>query len=218
MNVFLLSVGVIAAYLIGAIPTSILYGRLKFGLDIREHGSGNAGATNTFRVLGKKAGSLVMAVDIFKGFLATCIPFLFLYFDVIADGYQLVIWQIVCGIAAVVGHIFPVYERFKGGKGVASLLGMVLSLHTPAALVCIAIFLIVFLISKYVSLGSMLATLAFPIYFILSNPDQEPSHKVLTIFGFILFVLVAYTHKTNIKRLMRGEENKANIKLRKSKD
>ena len=152
--------GLLIAYLVGAIPSSVWYGRTVEGIDVREHGSGNAGATNTFRVLGKKAGSIVMAADVLKGYLATSIP-KYIALSQSWDTGTLVLWQILFGIVAVLGHIFPVYINFKGGKGVASLLGMVLAINLSGFLACLVIFLTVFLSTGIVSIGSMLAGVTY---------------------------------------------------------
>lgn len=217
MEVVILILGLIVAYLVGSIPTAIWLGKARYGIDIREHGSGNAGATNTFRVLGKKAGVIVMAIDILKGFIATSIPYFIVrnFHDKVAlTDNETIFALIIFGIAAVIGHIFPIYERFKGGKGVATLLGMALALNTPAALICVGVFLFVLLLSKYVSLASMIASLAFPIM-MLAKDDQN---IVMIVFGFVVFALVVFTHKKNIKRILQGEENKSYLGLRKNKD
>ena len=204
-------IGFILSYLIGSVPTAVWYGRSAHDIDIREHGSGNAGATNTFRVLGKKAGSLVMAIDVFKGFLAASIPLLAYQVGLNFTEAQEAQLQLLCGMGAVIGHIFPLYAGFKGGKGVATLLGMVIGINAIAALGCIVVFLIVFLISKYVSLGSMLAGLSFPLLLMIPALYQYSPSNVLIGFGFVLFILLVITHRKNIRRLIDGEENKANI-------
>lgn len=205
MVLFLIILGGILSYFIGAFPTSVYYGLAYHNVDIRLNGSGNAGATNTFRVLGKEAGSMVMVIDIFKGFSACTLAGI-----IQALGYfpmdLLVKVQLLFGMVAVLGHIFPVYIGFKGGKGVATLLGMVLSVHFMAAILCAIIFLLVLQTTKYVSLGSILATLAFPLIIWFTRiPPYDP---VLVIFGFVVFGLVVATHKKNIIRLFKGEENK----------
>ena len=214
MEIVLICIMVLAAYLLGSIPTALWVGQAFFGIDIRKHGSGNSGATNTFRVLGKKPGAVVMLVDIFKGWAATSLAgFLILWGAIQPD--QLIVFQLVLGMMAVVGHIFPVYAQFKGGKGIATLLGMVLAIHLEAALVCMAIFLVVLFTSRYVSLGSMIAALAFPILLLL--PRFNPEEPILIVFGFVIFAIVVLTHRKNINRLLQGEESKANLGLRKSR-
>ncbi len=219
MNGIILILGTLMAYVLGSIPTAVWVGKAHFGLDIRDYGSGNAGATNTFRVLGKKAGVFVMAIDILKGFAATSLAtMLIAEFEIPVSANQLVYLQILFGALSVVGHIFPLFASFKGGKGVATLLGMVLAINTVAATGCIAVFLLVFLTSKYVSLGSMLAALAFPILLLLPLFNKHEPNPVMIGFGFVIFSLVVITHQKNIKRLLKGEENRANIKLRKHRD
>jgi glycerol-3-phosphate acyltransferase PlsY len=214
MSMTLFIIGVVLAYLIGSIPTAVWYGRIFFGIDVREHGSGNSGATNSFRVMGKKAGIIVMLFDVLKGFLSTQSAVWFLHAGYIKPD-DLILFQSAFGIAAVLGHIFPIYAKFKGGKGIATLLGMVLSIHIQAALVCMLVFLIVLLISKYVSLGSMLAALAFPL--VLLMPRFYPEEPFLIAFGFVIFFVVVITHQKNIVRLIHGEENKARISIRKKR-
>jgi glycerol-3-phosphate acyltransferase PlsY len=201
------------AYLIGSIPTAVWLGVRFYGKDVRNFGSGNAGATNTFRVLGKKAGIIVMLVDILKGFLATEFAFLMIYANWVSiDEFILsktIFYKLIFGCLAVLGHIFPIYVGFKGGKGVATLLGMMLSVNWAITLMCVGIFVIVLLLSKYVSLGSLLATLAFPLLLLI--PYFRPDDPVLIIFGFLMFVIVALTHQKNIQKLIAGQENKANL-------
>lgn len=208
MNIILYLSTAIVAYLIGSIPTSIWVGKSKFGLDIRDHGSGNAGATNTFRVLGKKAGIFVMTVDVIKGSLATSLPIFFYHLVPQLSIEYLILWKITCGVCAVLGHIFPIYEKFKGGKGVATLLGMVIAVNPAVAGVCVLIFLIVLLISKYVSLGSMIAAFSFPLLLLIPLLNPVGPHPILMTFGILIFLMVVFTHKKNIKRLKNGEENK----------
>lgn len=203
---------IIGAYLLGSIPSAVWYGQAFFGIDVRDYGSGNAGATNTFRVLGKKAGSIVMALDILKGWTATSLAWFLIFWNTIpAD--DLILYQLLHGVAAILGHVFPVYARFKGGKGVATLFGMVLAIHLNVALLCVGIFVLVVLLSKYVSLGSMIGTLAFPV--LLLFPRFNPEEPALVIFGFAMFAIVMLTHQKNIRRMLKGEESKARIKLRK---
>lgn len=211
MSITLTLFFVLFAYLLGALPTAVWLGEAYFGIDIREHGSGNAGATNTFRVLGKKAGTIVMLVDILKGWTATSLANILYLGDFILEE-QLFYYQLMLGVVAVVGHVFPVYVKFKGGKGVATILGMVLAIQTEAALASALVFLIVLIISKYVSLGSMLASLAFPLLLML--PMFKPNDPVLVVFGFAIFAIVTLTHQKNIKRLIKGEESKAKINLK----
>lgn len=198
----------IVAYLLGSFPSAVWVGKTFYNKDVREFGSGNAGATNTFRVLGKKAGIPVLLMDIFKGWFSvnliyfvsdSCNPF---SDDVSSSQFEV---QLAFGIAAVIGHLFPIYTGFRGGKGIATLLGLLIGLSYPAALAAIVVFVLVFVISKYVSLGSILASSAFPIvvFFLINEPNSS-----LKIFSVFVPILTLITHQKNIERLMRGEENK----------
>jgi acyl phosphate:glycerol-3-phosphate acyltransferase len=204
---------VLTAYLLGSIPTSVWVGRYFKGIDIREHGSKNAGATNTFRILGKRYGWLVLLTDIAKGTTAACLPF-FLSQEAFS-GYkdEFLILQLVGGLSAVFGHVFPVFAQFRGGKGVATSLGIVIGINPPAAAVCLALFLLVFLTSRYVSLGAMISSLSFPIvsYFLIHNDT-----RIMIIFSIVLCTLVVWAHRTNIQRLLNGTENRMNLFARKS--
>jgi len=158
----------IIAYLLGSIPSAVWIGKAWHDIDVREHGSKNSGATNTFRVLGKKAGITVLLMDVVKGLLAVFIPFILAQFfpgilDGIADISEL---KVICALAAILGHIFPVFAQFDGGKGVATSLGVIIAIHPPTALVCFLLFLVVFLISNFVSLGAITASVGFPLVLI----------------------------------------------------
>lgn len=204
---------VMVAYLLGSIPTAVWVGKRFYGIDIREHGSKNAGATNTFRVLGKKAGIPVLAVDMLKGFVAVKLGGT--YSEYYADTNPLVNFKIVLGAAAIIGHIFPVFAHFRGGKGVATLFGVVVAMHWQAALVSIAIFLVVFIISKYVSLGSMVSALVYPFLIVAVFKTDSPS---MVYFSMTIAILILFTHQKNIERLVRGQESKMlNLKLKRKK-
>lgn len=206
MDILFIAAGIILAYLLGAIPTAVWFGKFYHGVDVRNHGSGNPGATNTFRVLGKRAGTIVLLVDIVKGLSAASIPVIMFRLGVIPE-QDLVIFKLIFGMVAVLGHLFPVFINFKGGKGVATLLGMMLAIHWEVAVLCMLIFLAILITTKYVSLGSILSALAFPVM-LLTIPRFQGGEPVLIIFGFILFLMVVWAHHKNIKRLSRGEENK----------
>ena len=203
----------IAAYLLGSIPTAIWYGEAYFGVDVREHGSGNAGATNTFRVLGKRAGTVVLLIDAIKGWIATSIA-LMLYYGHIIDWADCQNLKLLFGFVAVFGHIFPVFSNFKGGKGVATLLGMVMSVHPEAALVCMVIFFLVFISFNYVSLGAIIASLSFPILLLLKTFGSE--NTLVIVFGFLLFGMIVITHRKNIVKLFKGQENKMFLRKKKA--
>lgn len=195
----------ILAYLTGSFPSAVWVGKTFYNKDVREYGSGNAGATNTFRVLGKGAGIPVLLMDVFKGWASVN----YIYFvsrspSTPAAFFEL---QLAFAIAAVIGHLFPIYTGFRGGKGIATLLGLLVGLNPIAAIASIVVFIIVFLISKYVSLGSILASVAFPVvvFFILDKENVNPSLELFSVFVPILTLI---THQKNIERLIRGEENK----------
>ena len=158
-----------------------------------------------------------MLADVLKGWTATQAATFLVYAKLVPED-DLVIYQIVMGMAAVLGHVFPIYAGFKGGKGVATLLGMVFSIHIIAALICVGVFVIVLLLSKYVSLGSMLASLTFPILLSMPRFKPEDYSGLVIAFGFVIFALVVLTHQKNIKRLINGEENKAKIRIIKKRD
>ena len=194
---------ILLAYLTGAFPSAVWVGKTFYKIDVREFGSGNAGATNTFRVLGKKAGIPVLFMDIFKGWLAVnYLNFLSEIPSAIESQFEI---QLVFGIAAVIGHLFPVYTGFRGGKGIATMMGLLIGLHPLAAVCSFGVFVVVFLYSKYVSLGSVLASLAFPIIVILFFNSTNSS---LNLFAIFVPILSLITHQKNIERLLRGEETK----------
>lgn len=202
----------LGAYLIGSIPSAIWVGRYFYDIDVREHGSKNAGATNTIRVLGMKPGLAVLAFDIFKGWLATSMVF-FMPGEV-PGTVTYVNAQIILGLSAVIGHIFPVYENFRGGKGVATIFGMILAINPLVTLVCIGIFLLTLFVTRYVSLSSMVAGLAFPLLTLFVFHTTIVS---LIIFSFAITGILVITHQKNIERLIKREESKAEF-LRRRKN
>jgi len=196
----------ILAYLLGAIPTSIWIGKVFYKIDIREHGSGNAGASNAIRVFGPAVGILVLVLDMLKGFAAV---FLVKFYSFVHPGTpEYINIQIILGIAAVLGHIYPVYAGFRGGKGVATVFGVLLALHPFATLCAAGVFLISFFITHYSSVGSILAGLSFPV-FIIFVFDTPYLH--LKIFSGLVSLLLIYTHRKNVVRLWKGIENKTNF-------
>lgn len=210
MNVTLALPAVLLAYIAGSIPSAVWAGKLFHGIDVREHGSGNAGATNTVRVLGWKTGIPVLIFDLFKGWLAAMLPQFLRAAD---SGTEMMIaLQIACGMAAILGHIFPLFAGFRGGKGVATTFGVLLALQPWLTLICAGIFLVVLFISGYVSLGSMTAAVMFPV--LLMTAFDTPS-LLFRIFSVLVAIAIVVTHKKNIKRLLRGEENRF---LRKKKE
>jgi glycerol-3-phosphate acyltransferase PlsY len=194
------------AYMIGSVPTAVWISRSQFNIDIRDYGSGNAGATNTFRVLGAQWGTSVMIIDMLKGLLAVKLALLLPYY--VQNDFARTNFQIGLGLAAVLGHIFPVWAEFRGGKGVATLFGLVLGISPWTALGCVGIFLLVLFLTRFVSLSSILASLAFPVFIIvIFNVDNE----AYRIFAITVALLVILTHQKNITRLLRGSESKAPI-------
>ncbi len=203
MSILLTAVSLLLSYLLGSIPTSVWAGRYFHGIDIREHGSGNAGATNVFRVLGWKTAIPVMLIDVAKGWAAAMLP---VFFHLVPEkSILLTDLQIVCGITAVVGHIFPVFAGFRGGKGVAAMFGAVLAIHPLLTLCCMGVFLIVLLITGIVSVSSMSSGVAFPI--LLFTVFQTPS-IFFRIFSIVIAIALFFTHRKNIQRLLKGEEKK----------
>lgn len=199
-------IGILMAYLLGAIPTSVWISKLFYKIDIRDHGSGNAGGTNTVRILGWKAGIPVIIFDVFKGWFAAF--FLAHLFDspgFINDDFL----EIIYGLAAVIGHVYPVYVGFKGGKGVGTLAGVGLVLFPLALLASLAVFLIVAIPTRYISLSSIIAAISFPVFLIFVF--NETSLPVL-ILGIFSSLFIIFTHRKNIKRLLKGEENKFAVK------
>ncbi len=224
---------IIVSYLIGSIPTSIIAGRLLKGIDVREYGSGNAGGTNAFRVLGWKAGLAVTLIDIVKGTIAAV--YVVGYFKAHPAGVfpdmNEVALSLVAGMAAVIGHVFTVFAGFKGGKGVSTAAGMLIGVAPVSMLMVIGVFVLAVWTSRYVSVGSILAAAAFPIIiairkyifelgsgldYNLSLPggrwfvhDSLDYH--LLIFGLIVAAAIIWTHRANIRRLLSGTENRLNI-------
>src|ERR1700758_1405708 len=174
----------VLAYLLGSIPTAVWIGRVFYDIDVREYGSGNAGATNTFRVLGKKAGIPVMLIDILKGFTATNLAY-FIGISITGGPHSnLINYQLALGIAAVMGHLFPVFAGFRGGKGIATLFGMVLAVNLSAALLCVAAFIVILLITRYVSLSSIMGgfTYLVGVTFFYNND----TNNLVVIFGMCI--------------------------------
>ena len=204
----------ILAYLLGSIPTAVWIGQSFYKIDVREYGSGNAGATNTFRVLGKKAGIPVMLIDILKGFTATNLAYLIgMSTTGATHSVMFVNYELALGIAAVMGHLFPVFAGFRGGKGVATLCGMVLAINLQAALLCVIIFIIILLITHYVSLSSITAGFTYLIGVTFIYPKGINS---IVIYGMCICVLILVTHQRNIERLLHGKESKVNLFKRKA--
>ncbi len=197
---------IIIAYFIGSIPTAVWVSRFFFNIDIRDYGSGNSGATNTYRVLGARWGTFVMIVDMIKAIVAVKLAF-FLPYSFESDIYM-VNMQLGLGLAAVVGHIFPIWAEFRGGKGVATLFGMVLGIQPNVALCCVGVFILVLFLTRWVSLSSILASIAFPVFILVIFNEPE---KLYRVFAITVALLVLLTHQKNIGRLIRGRESKVPI-------
>ncbi len=213
---------IILSYLVGSIPTSIVLTKAIKGVDVRDYGSGNAGATNASRVLGKRFGLLVVILDALKGVFAVVIiarlylgsfpfpnttPF---------DDFTLV--QFIAGMSAVIGHIWTVFAGFKGGKGIATGLGVLVSIVTVDMLIGIGVFILVASLSKYVSLASISAAIAVPLTMIVRENIfgvDIPSYNTIIFFAFGLALLVMYTHRANITRLLQGNERKISLSKKK---
>lgn len=189
-------------YLLGSIPSAVWVGKRFYGIDVREHGSKNAGATNTFRVLGKKPGKIVLLIDVLKGLFAVVAPQI-IYPEL--NHESLVNLKIIAAVTVILGHVFPVFAGFKGGKGVATALGVIIAIHPLTACICLAIFLGVFITSNYVSLGAIVTSVFFPIVLIFVFHEKS---FPLILFSIIIGAAVVITHKKNIVRLLNGTENK----------
>lgn len=207
----MVAVLVLIAYLIGSIPTSVWIGKRFYNIDVREFGSGNAGATNTFRVLGKRAGIPVLIIDILKGLTAVALSSLSGF---VPGGDEFISLQLGLGVSALMGHIFPVFAGFRGGKGVATMLGIVICIAPLSCALSLIVFLIVLLSSRIVSLSSMTAGIAFPIILNIGLGNNNP---ILTVFSIVVAVLLIITHRKNIQRLLKKQESKVQLFTAKTK-
>lgn len=187
---------VVISYLIGSIPTGLLFGRAFAEIDIREHGSHNIGATNVYRSAGKMLGGLTLLGDTLKGFLPVCLVYAI-------TGSET--WASLTALATFLGHLYPVYLKFSGGKGVATGLGVFLFLAPKALIFCLGIFCIVLALCRYVSFSSMSAALALPLLMIFSS---HPYPRTYSATAALLSIMIIVRHKENIKRLIKGEEHK----------
>jgi acyl phosphate:glycerol-3-phosphate acyltransferase len=196
-------IALILAYLLGSIPTSVWFGKIFYNIDLRNYGSGNAGATNALRVFGNRAGAIVLVLDALKGFLAVTLSHW--QADAFSSQGNFIVFQLLLGAMALLGHVFPVFAQFRGGKGIATLVGIVLAMFPLAVLICLGIFLLFFIPTRYVSMGSMAAGISFPIITIfLLGRTLMPE----IIFACAVAIFVPATHIKNIKRLIKGTENK----------
>lgn len=203
MNELLL---IIVAYLIGSVPTSVWVSKSFFNIDIRDYGSGNAGATNTYRVLGAKWGTFVMLMDMLKGVVAVKLALLLPEYANQETNFQNL--QTGLGLAAVLGHIFPIWADFRGGKGVATLFGLVLGISPITAVSCVGVFSLFLYLTRFVSLSSIMASIAFPFFILVIFNVDNPVYRV---FAIAVALMVILTHQKNITRLLRGNESKVPI-------
>jgi acyl phosphate:glycerol-3-phosphate acyltransferase len=197
---------IITAYLIGSIPTALIISKTFFGIDIREYGSGNMGATNTFRVLGPKFGTIVMVGDMLKGIISVALYNLLPYY--LTNELDRTNLMIGLGMAAVAGHIYPIWAQFRGGKGVATLFGMLLAMQPVVAVDCVGVFLLVLFLTRYVSLSSILAAVSLPICVLWIYNEKEVFYRV---FAVAVAALIVLTHQKNISRLLKGNESRVPI-------
>jgi len=204
MGYFILFLGFVAAYIIGSIPTAYIFGRVLKGIDIREYGSGNTGATNVFRIMGKTPGAIVLIIDIIKGYIAaTYLASGFLY---LAPVTRPELYRILVGLFAIMGHNWTMFLKFKGGKGVATSAGVVIGLIPKIFWLGFLVWLITFFITGFVSLGSIIAIISIPIFTLAFGEPVE-----IVVFMCLLCMIIIYKHKPNIRRLARGEEKRVTL-------
>ncbi len=205
---------IVLSYLLGSIPTSVWFGKLFKGVDIREHGSGNPGATNMFRILGWKFGVMVSLVDLAKGFVAAFyisqLGYIMGDVPVIIGAWETdVFMRLIAGAAAVGGHMYPLYARFKGGKGVITAAGMLYGIEPISITLAILVFLIVLFTSRYVSLGSIIACFSYPLFLMmLKYGFDQPVDGSLIVISAIVAATIIIKHHSNIRRLWKGNENR----------
>lgn len=208
-----LSLGLLAAYFLGSIPSAVWIGKSFYGVDVREKGSKNAGTTNTIRVLGLLPGLFVLGIDVFKGWLAVYFAKFFGSSLAEMNPDYLVYYQLIIGIFAVIGHALPIFARFKGGKGVATMLGVVIGLFDKIIPLVLAVFVIVFILTHYISVSSMSAAVSFPVFY--STCSIWLHYNINTVqlcFSVIVALFILWTHRKNIKRLIHHEEPKFKFK------
>jgi glycerol-3-phosphate acyltransferase PlsY len=211
MNILNAGLAFLLAYLLGSIPSAVWIGKRFHNIDVREHGSGNAGTTNTIRVLGWWTGIPVLLIDLAKGWLAAMLP---VFFHLAAYGTALLTdMQLLVGIIAIIGHIFPVFAGFRGGKGVATVFGVFLALNPLLTLCVIGVFLAVLFSTGIVSVSSMIAGISFPVFLFLFFDTPSILFK---IFAVLVGIALIVTHRENIRRILRGEEKKL-LKFKKKK-
>lgn len=205
---------IIIAYVLGSIPSAVWIGKKYYGVDIREHGSKNAGTTNMLRVLGRRAAIPVFVLDFFKGFVAVSIIALMRY-DADVSSAWLINLKILGVFAVVLGHIFPVFADFKGGKGVATLVGAITGIYPQIVFLCFAVWAVIFMVSHYVSLASMVAGCTFPVLVVIYSSAEWSRYNDVSftfiVFSFVVAGLLLWSHRKNIERLKAGTESKIYI-------
>jgi len=212
MNIWISLGFLVLAYLMGSVSSAVWLGKLMRGVDVREMGSGNAGFANVIRNLGPWVGIPVLIIDTMKGFLAVKLALMIPGLE--SGSEQMHIWQIFYGMAALLGHLFPIFTGFRGGKGVATGLGIVIALYPLGALLSFTVFLIAFLASRYWSLGSMMAGISFPLFVLFLFPG---TNVPLSVFSWIVAAMLLITHQKNIDRILKGKERKARLFALRSK-
>ncbi len=205
---------VVVSYFLGAIPTSIWVGKALQGVDVRNYGSGNAGATNTFRILGWKAGTLVLTIDLIKGFTAAYFVGLLAFNlagrpELLFGAQAVTLFQLICGAVAVLAHMYPVYAGFRGGKGVITAVGMLLAIEPVSVALTLVVFLIILFTTRYVSLGSIIGSVSYPLFLLLlRNQFGFDIANTLLFISSAIAIVIIYKHRTNIQRLINGNENR----------
>ena len=210
MNIINAGLAFLIAYLLGSIPAAVWLGKWIHDIDVRDHGSNNAGATNVIRVLGWGTGIPVLLFDLTKGWLSTMMP-VFLHASDSGSG-MLVNLQVAAGLCSIIGHIYPVFAGFRGGKGVATMFGALLALQPLLTICCFGVFLVVLLLTGIVSISSIAAGIAFPLFLFfdirIGNIIFDTPSFFLKVFSIIVALVLIVTHHKNIKRLINGEEKK----------
>ena len=199
----------IIAYAIGSINFSVIISKKIAGFDIREKGSGNAGSTNMLRAIGKRAAALTLLCDVLKGVVAVLLAILL--GNILGENIDKVILVQIASVLVVIGHTFPIFFKFKGGKGVATSLGVLLVINWQIGLICLVFALVLMALTKIVSLGSVGAAVLFPVLTLFIRENYIVPNGSYLIFSIILAAIVLYNHRSNIKRLLQGNENKLNF-------
>lgn len=204
----------IIAYLLGSISFSVIFSKKFAGIDVRTVGSKNAGATNTLRTAGKKAAILTLLCDVLKGVISVLIAFLI---GLMFDNVDKSLLVQIAGVSVVIGHVFPIFFKFKGGKGVATSLGVLLMINWQIALICLVFALVIMILTKMVSAGSILAAVLFPVLTIFISQNYLIPEGSYIVFGIILAVIVIVLHRENIKKILSGNENKLSFSKKENK-